>query len=138
LSGKPLFTPEEDEEIRQIYLEGMTAQQISDILDCYKQRILCSLNRTKTKRRRGWKRASGPQSGNWKRGYRKSEEPRIMAAQKIGRELLPEEVVHHIDGNSENNNPENLEIYSNNGKHIKGHAGKWPRGKDGRWVPKED
>ena len=35
---------------------------------------------------------------------------RIVAEQKLGRELLPSEIVHHIDGNKRNNDPSNLEV----------------------------
>lgn len=46
---------------------------------------------------------------------------RIVAAQKLGRDLLPGEVVHHIDGNKRNNDPENLDIYPSNAEHMRGH-----------------
>lgn len=42
------------------------------------------------------------------RGY--AYEHRLVAEQKIGRRLLPGEIVHHIDGNKQNNGPENLEV----------------------------
>lgn len=35
---------------------------------------------------------------------------RVVAEQKIGRALLPGEVVHHKDGDKWNNNPDNLEV----------------------------
>lgn len=47
--------------------------------------------------------------------YRKvgqRHEHRTVAEQKIGRPLLPGEVVHHIDGNHRNNAPENLQVMS--------------------------
>jgi len=40
---------------------------------------------------------------------------------KIGRKLSQVEVVHHIDGNSLNNLPENLMLFKNNSEHIKFH-----------------
>lgn len=39
-------------------------------------------------------------------------EYRIIAANKIGRSLTSEEVVHHIDGDVTNNEPENLQVMS--------------------------
>lgn len=35
---------------------------------------------------------------------------RVIAEQKLGRALLPGEIVHHIDGDKWNNSPENLEV----------------------------
>ena len=45
----------------------------------------------------------------------------IVAEQKLGRRLLPEEVVHHRDLNKLNNNPDNLMIFASNGDHTRFH-----------------
>ena len=46
---------------------------------------------------------------------------RLVAEDKLGRHLLPEEVVHHIDGNKANNHPDNIEVFAGPGEHSKHH-----------------
>jgi hypothetical protein len=50
-------------------------------------------------------------------------EHREMGARKIGRELKDEEVVHHIDEDRSNNNPENLIIFATSADHTAHHKG---------------
>jgi hypothetical protein len=45
----------------------------------------------------------------------------IVAEQKLGRHLLPEEVVHHKDLNKLNNDPDNLMIFASKGDHTRFH-----------------
>lgn len=58
---------------------------------------------------------------------------RIIATQKLGRELLPEEEVHHIDGNHTNNKIENIIVLSKS-EHAKIHAARKDRDKYGRFI----
>lgn len=53
------------------------------------------------------------------RGY--AYEHRLVAEQKIGRRLLPGEQVHHIDGNKQNNAPDNLEVAQDTAHHAVRH-----------------
>ena len=50
------------------------------------------------------------------RGY--AYEHRIVAEKLLGRWLKFNELIHHKDGNRQNNNPNNIEIVDSNGKHY--------------------
>lgn len=47
---------------------------------------------------------------------------RIVAEEMLGRKLLPGEVVHHIDGNKRNNDPDNLKIFASQKEHAAWHV----------------
>lgn len=47
---------------------------------------------------------------------------RKIAEEILGRKLLQGEIVHHIDGNKNNNSKENLIIFKNQSEHAKWHA----------------
>lgn len=48
---------------------------------------------------------------------------REIAEQKLGRKLLPGEIVHHIDGDKHNNAPENLQVMTQS-EHARIHFSK--------------
>jgi len=151
---RKLFDSDQDEDIRKRYLSGEPAQKIADSYGCYKQPILNSLKRTGTPRRTDWKRASGSQSHNWNGGVRWIKgykhillpehhlarkdgyvpEHRMIMENKLGRKLLPLEVVNHIDEDTKNNDPDNLEVYPTNAEHMAHHAStSFKRNKKGQW-----
>lgn len=45
-----------------------------------------------------------------------------IAAEKLGRQLLPEEVVHHIDLDPNNNDPDNLMVFASRIDHLLFHS----------------
>jgi hypothetical protein len=45
-------------------------------------------------------------------------EHRLVLEQKLGRYLLPSEVVDHVDGLTLHNSPENLRLFSSNAHHL--------------------
>ena len=53
------------------------------------------------------------------RGY--AYEHRLVAEKITGRKLFENEVVHHKDGNKQNNQPENLEVFSSIAEHSLEH-----------------
>lgn len=46
---------------------------------------------------------------------------RVAMERKLGRKLKPGEVVHHIDGNKRNNDPENLMLFASIAEHSRYH-----------------
>ena len=122
---------------RLIEIDQATQAQCASLLGCSLSCIERTCKRLGLKTQR-----TGPRSGdkhtNWKGGRTmvgrywyvwlpehpnctKSgyvAEHRLVQERKLGRHLLRSEVVHHIDGNPENNAPENLQHFATNAEHL--------------------
>lgn len=46
----------------------------------------------------------------------------LVMEKRLGRPIKNTEIIHHIDGNSLNDSPDNLYCYDSNGTHHKGHG----------------
>lgn len=115
------FSAKELERATELYEDGLSLKEIGAALGTSESRTSRELKRAGVfKRYRGrhltqdgYVRVPDPT------GRRKGVlEHRLVMSQSIGRELLPHETVHHIDGNRSNNDIANLELWV--GRHGKG------------------
>jgi hypothetical protein len=142
-----------EDELRHLYeVKKMTQREIAKHFGCGWKKVLRNLRKYGIESRR-----TGPRNGElhpqWKGGvtmagkYRVVYAPDHPHAKKVhksggyvhehrlimegilGRYLTPGEIVHHKDGNTLNNDPENLELFASNTDHLratlKGKVPKW-------------
>lgn len=66
--------------------------------------------------------------------YGYAPEHRIVMHDKLGRRLLPGEVVDHIDSDRRNNHPDNLRVFASNKEHLQATLqGRVPKWSDEGW-----
>ena len=81
-------------------------------------------------RSRKCREATGDKALHWKGGYIRrryyyvgpKRRNRLVAEEKLNRPLKSEEVVHHINGETKDDRPENLMVFTNQAAHMKYHA----------------
>ena len=135
----PIWTKEEIAKMQAMYDAGASLKAIAEALGRTEQAVATKRWELGiTRRRRGFF------SHTWKGGRRitaqgyvevfRPNHPRargngyvfehiLVAERKLGRRLRPGEVVHHIDGNKQNNDPDNLAVMTQ-GEHTRIHTKK--------------
>lgn len=141
------MTPDEIKTAKELYESGMTFKQVATLLGRSDIGIIRNITKYYPEIIRS--NVLGPGGPHWKGGksidtqgyvqvWVSNDDPmiemavvskggsskyipehRLTMARKLGRVLLRTETVHHIDGNRQNNSPENLQLrQGKHGKHV--------------------
>jgi hypothetical protein len=145
------WTREREERLIRMYKEGMSGSEIARKTGECRGSVEEVVRNAGLTRPTGWWMC-GPRNHAWnggrtidKSGYilvRVPDHPqanhsgyvrehRVAMEKKIGRCLLPAEVVHHIDGNRANNHPDNLQLHRCNSDHLREEL----KGRCPNWTP---
>lgn len=132
--------------VRELFESGHTAKEIAAVMGCSTypvKRALVGMGlRRPAKQRQG--QMAGALNPAWKGGRRTRPdgyvevwtisgpmlEHRVVVERELGRALSADEIVHHRDGNKQNNSFENLEVMTQS-EHTRHHA---PSLHAARWM----
>lgn len=121
-----------DEQVAAIADGVLSRTQIAERLGCTAARVKKALERNPHIPRRPVGPPPGERNASWVGGRMvdldgyvllqtrptRVLEHRVVMERKLGRSLLPGEVVDHIDGITIHNDPSNLRLFSSNGDHL--------------------
>jgi hypothetical protein len=150
LGRKRLMGNVSDRDLEKLIAEGWRIGELGKKYGVSRQTVLTEI------RRRGvpyssYKGLLKERNGSWKGGRMKGSdgywlrlqpdhpyarksgyvlESRLVMEKKLGRHLLPTEVVDHIDGDIDNNSLGNLRLFRSNSRHL----GKTLKGKVPHWT----
>ena len=148
-TGRPRSVVLPLEEIRELAAQGWCLRELAKKFGCSRQCMCDRMREAGIPRLPPWSQP-GSRNPAWKGGrhidadgYILIHQPdhpyataggyvrehRLVMEAMIGRYLERDEVVHHRDGNKQNNDPSNLELFPHNGDHLKaeltGRVPKW-------------
>jgi transposase-like protein len=143
------WTPERRAVAKEMYASGLSLSRVAAVCGTNTRQLRKFLVECGTRIRPQSEAQTGANNPSWKGGstivggyryiycpdhlYRTSQgyvaEHRLVMEKKIGRPLLPEEVVHHQNKDTLDNRPRNLRLFSSNAEHLryelKGKVPKW-------------
>lgn len=140
-TGRPLtFSPSDIQMIRDLAHKNIRVTEIAKMLRRNPKAIYGLMDRMNIPRQPRNSFQKGEQNHSWKGGrYIDNDgyvlvlatdhpfanaqgyvrEHRLVVENQIGRFLQPLEVVHHIDGDKQNNRIDNLQLFRTNGEHLR-------------------
>lgn len=137
--GRPRSVNLPMDEVRELAAQGWCLRELAEKYGCSRQCMLNRMREAGIPRLPPWS-MPGSRNGSWKGGRQVDSdgyilihapghqnanaagyvrEHRLVMESMLGRGLDPTEVVHHRDGDKQNNDPSNLELFSRNGDHLR-------------------